>query len=257
MHDRSRLEFPPDHRLDMRITRKHGPIGMEQGDCGAGPEHNRRQEPLEIGRIDAPRHHAEEGSIRRVQPMRNYCGPSPCERVTGRLDDHCRRVWIGFEALEKGPVGDTDRWHRKGVGGIDELPVCIEEGDVADKSRHVDLGAQHLVRLCGRGLLAECVGRDDLGQAHLRDQPGGHDLAILEQLIKMAREELDHVFQLALAVGECALAEFAYRHDGADDDRRNKQDAADDQPDNGVAASRRGDLRPSCCRGSGRSTPNL
>ena len=54
---------------------------------------------------------------------------------------------------------------------------------------------------------------------------------VLELLVEMAGQQQNGIFQLALAVGERALAEFAGHHDGAENDGRDQQAAADDQPE--------------------------
>ncbi len=54
------------------------------------------------------------------------------------------------------------------------------------------------------------------GDLHLGHHVGRDDFGILELLVEMARQQQHGVLQLALAVGDRALAEFADHHDGAE-----------------------------------------
>jgi len=70
----------------------------------------------------------------------------------------------------------------------------------------------------------------------LSDDFGRDRLRILELLVEVPRQEHYGVFQLALAVLQRALAEFADHDHCTDADRRNQDAAAGDQPEDGVAA---------------------
>ncbi|HMI17096.1 MAG TPA: hypothetical protein VK526_12170 [Bradyrhizobium sp.] len=74
-------------------------------------------------------------------------------------------------------------------------------------------------------------------------------------LVEMAGEQPHGIFELALAVAERTLAELTDHDRRAEDDRRDQQTAAEDQPENRVRPNRRGKgMRPDR-RGSGRSEP--
>ena len=72
--------------------------------------------------------------------------------------------------------------------------------------------------------------------AHEVDQVLLHDLEVLELLVEMAGQQQHGVFQLALAVAQRAFAEIAGHDGGADRDRRDQEDAAEDQPADRAAA---------------------
>ena len=71
LQQRSGREFLSDHRIDVRIARHQGPVGMEHRDRRALSERDGRKEFLVIGGIDAPRHHAEKHAVCAGQPMGN------------------------------------------------------------------------------------------------------------------------------------------------------------------------------------------
>jgi hypothetical protein len=64
------------------------------------------------------------------------------------------------------------------------------------------------------------------GYLQPRDHIGGDGVGVLELLVEMPGEQQDGVFQFALAVDQRAFAEFAGHHDGAEEDRRHQQAAA-------------------------------
>ncbi|MGY4499937.1 hypothetical protein ACVWYH_003868 [Bradyrhizobium sp. GM24.11] len=66
-------------------------------------------------------------------------------------------------------------------------------------------------------------GEDDLRQVHLPDQVGRNDVGIFELLVEVPCDQLHGVFQLALAVDQCALAKLAGRHGGHCEDAGDKQ----------------------------------
>jgi len=78
-----------------------------------------------------------------------------------------------------------------------------------------------------RHQLPERLWRSDAGDAQPGDHVGGDGVGVLELLVEVAGEQQNGVFQLALAVAERAFAEFANHHDGADENRRDQQSAAD------------------------------
>ncbi|MGY4367074.1 hypothetical protein ACVW1A_003139 [Bradyrhizobium sp. LB1.3] len=57
-------------------------------------------------------------------------------------------------------------------------------------------------------------------------------------LIKVPRDQLHRVFQLALAIGQGSFAKFADRHGGHGEDPSDQQHAAQGQPQHGSAANR-------------------
>ena len=63
------------------------------------------------------------------------------------------------------------------------------------------------------------------GRLHLPDHIGGDDVGIFKLLIEVPRDQLDRVFQLALAVGERSLAKFADGHGGHGEDPGDQQHA--------------------------------
>ncbi len=79
-------------------------------------------------------------------------------------------------------------------------------------------------------LALEDFGRSDLGKLHPRNQVVCNDLAVLELLIEVAREQQRCIFEFALAVAERALAKFTDRYHRADDNRRDQEASAENKP---------------------------
>ncbi len=77
VQQRSIPEFFPDHRIGAGIACQHRSIAMEQGYRGIVAERQRCEQPLIVGWIDLPRHHAEKNTALPGQPMRNDGGPAP------------------------------------------------------------------------------------------------------------------------------------------------------------------------------------
>src|SRR5437016_11850599 len=67
LQDRCGLEVPPDHRIDMGEARQQRSIGMEHRDGRAFAENDGSEEFLITRRVDAPRHHAKEDSVRSTE----------------------------------------------------------------------------------------------------------------------------------------------------------------------------------------------
>jgi hypothetical protein len=125
---------------------------------------------------------------------------------------------IELEALEVVAFGDIQLGRRRQIARPgDGLSVGIEQHEVAEERDR--LGLQHLMSFRRRHLRAERLRRGDLGNPQLLDHVRGDDVGILELLIEMAGEQQNGVLQLALAVGEGALAVFTDHHDGAGEDR--------------------------------------
>jgi len=96
----------------------------------------------------------------------------------------------------------------------------------------------------GRHPAREVFRGGDPAGSHEADQVLLDHLEILELLVEMAGQQQHGVFQFALAVAQCALAEIAGHDGGADRDRDDQQRAAKDQPADRAAAKHGRDLEP-------------
>ena len=103
--------------------------------------------------------------------------------------------------------------------------------------------------LQARDALPEILLGGEAGNLQPRDHIGGDGVGVLELLVEVTGEQQNGVFQFALAVDQRAFAEFAGHHDGAEENRRHQQAAAQRQPQH--RPPDRGGKMPSDGRGSG------
>ncbi len=230
LQQRGLRQLPADQRVDMGKARQHRAVDVEHGDCRSFAERERREEQFIIDRVDAARHHPEQGAVTRVQAVGDDGGPAAVDIASRRLDRDRRGVGVGFEFLEIAPLGDADVADRVRSRPVEQVAVGIEDRDIADIGKRRDLGAQHQMRIHRRHLLPERFRRRCACDLHLRDQLGGDGLGILELLIEMAGQQHNGVLQLALGIVDGAFAEFVHHDDGADEDRDDEQRAAECEP---------------------------
>ena len=149
----------------MRIARQHGAVGVEQRDRGARTERDGGEEFLVAGR-DRSGAPSRRGRCRPA-PVRRWAitvVQPPVMKLRSGSASTASRLRIVLEGLEVGALGDVDVGQRPEAGRVDQLPVRIEDRDLADIGQHGDLRLEHLMGVEGRHLLAEGLGRRRSGR---------------------------------------------------------------------------------------------
>ena len=164
------------------------------------------------------------------QPMGNDRVQIAGDKAANRLGQNRRRLRIELEGLEVGALGDVEGRRRQRPRPIDDVAVGVVNRNVAEIGQDAGFGSEDFVGFRTRHQLPERLRRSDAGNAQPGDHVGGDGVGVLELLVEVTGEQQDGVFQFALAVGQRALAEFADHHDGAGENRRNQQRAANGQP---------------------------
>ena len=166
----------------------------------------------------------------------DHRGPDAGDAAVDRLDQHGRRLRIGLEGLEVGPVRDADRGRRPAGRAVDQPAVGIEDIDATDIGQRIHLGLEHQVDFLARHPAPVILCGRDTARAHEGDEVLLDDFEVFELLVEMAGQQQHGIFQFALAVAQRALAEIAGHESRADRNRGDKQDATQNQPADRAAA---------------------
>ena len=112
-----------DQRVDSRMACQQNAVGMKHRDCRALAEGHGSDEFLVVGRIDAPRHHAEKGAVVAAQPVGND-GIQVAREVTADLfRQHRCRSRLEFEGFEIGPLGNIESRHGQRPRPVEDVAI--------------------------------------------------------------------------------------------------------------------------------------
>ena len=158
---------------------------------------------------------AEKDPVLAIQSMGNDRVQIAVEKAVDGFGQNPLRLRIGFEGLEIGPLGDVEGRCRQRPRPIDDVPIGIVEGNVAEIGQHAGFGLQHFV---GFRLAIGCLNiqrKQCRKFASVRSRRR-RCVGVVELLVEMTAEQQNRIFQLALVIGQRALAEFTGHHDGAE-----------------------------------------